>query len=229
MCGIHDHDFQRPLHQLDVLDISKYYQIPFDFCQTIFEAMTDWETPELASYILVIEAVKRFQEKDYGINQNFGPWIPLSAISLDSEFTRYRTPAMQVFHDAFIAFNMSERNRDILDSVLKEKQMKLVTLHSCGIVIVSLEKYLEFMNCKLHKVRNKLRSRANSIGTPLVLVDNFEEIPCQTDMGKSEFQSYHRAWKLLTNIAKRSIDTSVDIEADLDYLKSNLHTSLLIS
>lgn len=229
MCGIHDHNYQRPLHQLDVLDISKDYQIPFDFCQAVFEAMTDWETPELASYILVIEAIKRFQEKDYGINQNFGPWIPLSAISLDEKFIRYRTPAMQVFHDAFIAFNMSERNRDILDTVLAEKQMKLVTLHSCGIVIVAVEKYAEFMNCKLHKVRNKLRSRANSIGTPLVLVNNFEDIPCQTDMGESEFQSYYRAWKLLTSIAVRNIDISINIEADLDYLKSNLYTNSLIS
>jgi hypothetical protein len=229
MCGIHDHDFQRPLHQLDVLDVSKYYQLPFDFCQHIFEAMTDWENPELASYILVIEALKRFQEKDFGINQDFGPWIPLSAISLDDKFIRYRTPAMQVFHDAFIAFNMSERNRDILDTVLTKQQMKLVTLHSCGIVIVPVEKYDEFMNCKLHKVRNKLRSRANPIGTLLVLVDGFEDIPCQTDIGKSEFQSYFRAWKLLTTIPIRNVDTSIDLSADLNYLRSNLHTKLPVS
>jgi hypothetical protein len=219
MCGIHDHDFQRPLNQLDVLDISKAYQIPFSLCQNIFESMTDFEVPELAAYLLIIEGIKRYQENDFGINQNFGPWIPLSAISLDDSFTRFRTPAMQVFHDAFLAFNMSERNRTLVNDELEKIGTRLMTLHSCGITITPIAKVQAFLDSNLHKSRNFLRSRANSIGTPLVLVDRFEDIPVLVDMGISEFNSYNRAWKILKHLPFR--EASHKIDTHLNFLKEN--------
>ena len=231
MCGIQEHKYQRPLTQLDVLPISKYYQIRFDLCQKIFEAMTDFEVPEVAAFVLIIEALKRYQEQDYGINQDFGPWIPLSAISLDNSFTRYRTAEMQTFHDAFIAFNMSERNRNLVDGVLAtETNTKLVTMHSCGIVIVPLNKVTEFMNSKLHKTRNFLRSRSNSIGTPLVLVDSFESIPVEVDMGESEFLSYNRAWNILHTLPNNNTATNEnDITTKLEFLKQNRQAHIQVA
>ena len=203
MCGIHDHDFQRPLHQLDVQPACAYYQIPFALGQSIFEAMTDWEVPEVASFVLILEGLRRYYDQDFGVNEDFGPWIPLSAISLDAEFVRYRTPAMQVFHDAFVAFNMSERNRGLVNEVLARDGLSLMTLHSCGVVILPFASRERFLNSTVHKVRNYLRSRANSLGTPLVLVDNFAAIPVAVDMGQSEFQTYRRAWQILTSLPER--------------------------
>jgi hypothetical protein len=225
MCSIQDHDFQRPLHQLDVLDVSEQYQLPFDFCQAIYLAMTDSEVPELATFVLIIEGIKRFGENSFGTNQNYGPWIPLSAISLDEDFVRYRTPAMQVFHDAFVAFNMSQRNRGLVNKVLEKKGIQLVTMHSCGIVIVPVHLIADFMESKLHKARNFLRSRANSMGTSIVLVDSFENIPITVDMGKSEFFSYYRAWEVLINIPNR--ETKHQITEALDFLKTNLNALTL--
>jgi hypothetical protein len=222
MCSIQDHDFQRPLHQMDVLDVSKKYELPLDFCQAIYLAMTDSEVPELAAFVLIIEAIKRFEENSFGTNQNYGPWIPLSAISLDEDFVRYRTPAMKIFHDAFVAFNMSERNRRLVNRVLAKKEIQLVTMHSCGIVMVPVHLVAEFMDARLHKTRNYLRSRANSIGTPIILVDSFEDIPVAVDMGKSEFFSYHRAWEVLINIPNRV--TKNQIAEALDFLKTNALT-----
>jgi hypothetical protein len=227
MCGIQDHSFQRPLHQLDVKTIAEYYQVPFELCQKVFESMTDHECPELAAYILIIEAIKRFKDNDYGINQQFGPWIPLSAISLDEEFIRFRTPAMQVFHDAIIAFNMSQRNRELLNDTLATEGMQLVALHSCGIVIVGNDKLSEFMDSQLHKTRNLLRSRANSIGTPLVLVESFDDIQRPVDMGNSEFKSYKRAWQLLTQMPERTKE-EFTFTQELEYLKQNCSANTLV-
>lgn len=218
MCGIHDHEFQRPLHQLDVQPVCEYYQIPFLLGQRLFEAMTDWETPELATFVLLCEALRRYYDSDFGVNQDFGPWIPLSAISLDEEFVRYRTPAMKVFHDAFIAFNMSERNRNLVNQELTQEGVALMTLHSCGIVIIPLAKVEAFLNSRIHKVRNYLRSRANSIGTPLVLVDSFAAIPVAVDMGESEFNSYRRAWEILTSLPDQELP-SFDAES-LEFLQA---------
>lgn len=60
MCGIHDHDFQRPLHQLDVQPVCEYYQIPFLLGQKLFEAMTDHETPEVATFVIIMGSPQTF-------------------------------------------------------------------------------------------------------------------------------------------------------------------------
>lgn len=223
MCGIHDHDFQRPLHQLDVQPVCAHYQIPFALGQRIFEAMTDWEVPEVASFVLILEGIRRYYDQDFGVNEDFGPWIPLSAIGLDEEFIRYRTPAMQVFHDAFVAFNMSQRNRGLVNEVLEREGLTLMTLHSCGVVVLPCTAKKRFLDSTIHKVRNYLRSRANSLGTPLVLVDDFAAISGPVDMGPSEFHTYERAWKILTSLPNHPASTHDS--AALEYLQQVHATS----
>lgn len=133
---------------------------------------------------------------------------------------------MKVFHDAFVAFYMSERNHRLVNEALESSNAQLMTLHSCGLVMVPLNKIDEFLNSKLHKVRNYLRSRANSIGTPMVMVDSFYDIPVKVDMGNSEFNSYARARDILTSLPTREI-ADFDPEA-LEFLTA-IHTHTVVN
>lgn len=226
MCGISSSLYQRPMAQEYVLPVAQAYGMSFETAQGIFEAMTDWEVPEVSAFVLIMDTLYRYQQKDYGVNGDFGPWTPLSAITIDEHFVRYRTPEMQIFHDGFLAFNMSQRNREAVDGYLQKNHgVHIVTSHSCGVAVVAKEDRDTYLQSRLHKVRNYLRSRANSIGTELIVVNSLEELPTNVDMGTSEKDAYRRAWKVLSSL-NPSVEVSYpELNESMAFLLSNLKNS----
>ncbi len=218
MCSINENRPQRPLDQLDVIEVCNYYGIDLQFGQLIYKAITDHLVPKIANFVLICDLIKRFYDADYGRNQDFGPWIPLSAISLDGTNTRYLTPAMEVFENAFVHFNMSKRNIDLLNEVLAEEGIQLVTCFCCCLTVLPTSKVECFLNSKIHLTRNFVRSVADSTEAPIFKVGSFDEISTTIDMGSSERQAYSRMEEILSRLPCREVPS---ISQDyLDYLLS---------
>lgn len=221
--------YDRPLVSEDVPIIASRYArcLGATAIDKIVEALTDNHVPQPAVLIAVLEMAHRAKHNDRGIY----PWsmMPFSALDLNT-LERVQTDEMAAFHTVFESMALAERNMDLLNDVLGTHvgvQVRLVC--DCGCISDGFD--VDILGSAAYQRINRIRSLAESVGTPVIRVSTFAHADWQRrslDMGVAEIGAYQRMWSLLQMLPQRSLDIFAHAGGDIEYLRTLQHQTVAV-
>jgi len=208
----------RPAHSSDLTLIQSFYpKLEKQLISEIFTAMTDNLHPWLAGVVSIVDQANRYLAGDWG-GQKYGPRLPLSIHNLDGSMQRYATKETELIHEAIIRFNMSDRNKQLLNIALNRHGLEIMMFCCCGDALIAKGQRDKFLNSEEYKKWNSVRSFSDAWGK---LEDEIpiDSIPKNTEVGESEIQAYKRIYNntfLISN--KNKVDASSYNQLGIDKL-----------
>ncbi len=140
MCKTYDGDrTQLPIHKKGLNAVLNIYSsrvtegvpLPEKVVTECYGAMTDKLHVRIMHFVALIDLVYRYYNDEKGL-WGMGPELLFSA-HLPNTLTRFRSKEMTALHDSWLSFQLAERNRKKLDSILRTHcDLALVSLCCCG-------------------------------------------------------------------------------------------------
>jgi len=150
----------------------------------LFSALTKSLSPHLPVLATFVAMAEFAKEKRFGIlKEHEVVRVPLSIIGRDR--IRYRTPILNLLHEAIMSFRMSEVSAKNVDGVLRTNGLAVAYLCSCGLVMGSVPAVSAFIKSETICRLDRLRSAIDTEGNPVAEVRHWSEIPANMDLGAS--------------------------------------------
>jgi hypothetical protein len=148
--------------------------LPEQLIKDVYNAMTDGLHARVIHFVAVIDLLHRHYNQETGL-WDMGPELLFSA-HIPGTLTRFRSAEMSALHDSWLAFNMAQRNRKKLDTVLRGYGIAIVSLCCCGgkAVAIADQKRAEDLSGEF----NQLRTLADAFGTVREDIE-LEDIPTE--------------------------------------------------
>lgn len=221
MCHVCTNEpYGRPIKREDLVVVKKHYkEIPENFLDDVFEAITDYHTPQPAVLVVMAEIFDRVRKKDNGIYN--WPVIPFSALDLDT-WERVQTKEMLAFHTVFESMALAQRNIELVRNVFNKYKYEFFMFCDCGCGGASYNMNERVIDSENYKKINAVRSEIEAIGTDVILADSFDDkvwTERKLDMSNSEINSYKKMWNILCDLSGKKEGFSVQTIEGMNFLK----------
>lgn len=219
MCNAHFNEHLAPLNRRHLEDIQAYFPAQAEFAEKVFHALIFHLNPQVN--LLVAFVVLKYQY-DLGMRGIFGRfgrvlYAPLSIVAKTGshEWTRFRPIVVEELHKSFLSFMMAKENRLALAGVMGEYGLTLSQGHCCGIIFGESSAVDAFEGSDDAKLRNEMRSYAESMGMPVSVVE-FENIPSEnSDLGVVERKFYDLYSDVFVQISLQGYESYIDPRQEL--------------
>ena len=223
MCAINDgNHFFRPMVRNDLEAVkSAYPQIQKNMIDDVYAAMTDSNTIRPAVMLVILEGINRIEGRLTG-NSSYGAVFAYSALQIRDGgngkiFHRFQDPIMEHIHDAMLQFALAERNMRLVQEVLTGYGYNLTHFCDCGCGITYDGS--DYMRSAEYRAVNMLRSYGESIGAPVSIVENIDDIPLSlTDMHQDEIDGYKNIWSALHSLPVNAFDQEAELSSAFEIL-----------
>lgn len=150
----------------------------------LFSALTTSLSPHLPVLATFVAMAEFASQKKFGIlREHRVVRVPLSIIGHDR--VRYRTPILNLLHEAVLSFRMSEVTVKNVESVLRGNGFAVAYLCSCGLVMGSVPAVDAFVKSQTIRRLDRLRSAIDTEGNPVTEVRHWTDIPTNMDLSVS--------------------------------------------
>jgi hypothetical protein len=219
MCNAHFNEHLAPLNRQHLEDIQAYLPAQSDFAEQVFHALISHLNPQVNLLVALVALKYQYDSGVKGILGRFGRvlYAPLSIVARTGfhEWTRFRPIIVEELHKSFLSFMMAKENRLALEGVMGEYGLTLSQRHCCGIILGESSAIEVFENSDEAKLRNEMRSYAESMGMPVRVVE-FEDIPSEnSDLGVSERAFYDLCSDVFARIAVQGYESYIDPRQEL--------------
>lgn len=183
-----------PANEVLKLDLISRFPSQKEYIEDLYNVLT-LNLSAQANLLVMFTLLKiQADNNEKGIFAKFGNvlYAPLSIVAKtgEHEWSRFRTKQVEELHTSFLSFMMAQENRIGLNKTLAKYNLSFATAHCCGIIFGDKKSVRALMNSDLIKVRNRMRSYAESMAMP-VHVEEVQNIPTiNSDLGKTEKELY---------------------------------------
>lgn len=219
MCNAHFNEHLAPLNRRHLEDIQTYFPAQAEFVEKVFHALISHLNPQVNLLVAFVALKYQYDGGMRGIFGRFGRvlYAPLSIVAKTGshEWTRFRPIIVEELHKSFLSLMMAKENRLALEGVMGEYGLTLSQRHCCGIIFGESSSVDRFESSDEAKLRNEMRSYAESMGMP-VRVEEFENIPSEnSDLGLVERVFYDLCSDVLNKIAVQGYESYIDPRQEL--------------
>jgi len=150
-----------------------------ELTEQLYAALTQKLKPHLPVLPAILAMVEAVQKRDYGVLQHHNlARLPLSVIGNDA--VRYRTPVVDWLHESVLSFRMAELTVNAVKETLRQHDICILFLCSCGIVMGRCSDVRAFYNSEDHQRMDRLRSAIDAAGHPVAQIKSFDDIRVPT-------------------------------------------------
>lgn len=196
MCNEDFNERFAPLNRRHLAEVQEQFPQQETFARSVFNILTRDLTPQVNLLVAFVILKELYDRGRAGIFGKFGRvlYAPLSIVAKTGahEWTRFRPKPVEELHSSFLSFMMAKPNKIALEYELKGYGIMLSQRHCCGILFGSPKDVIAFEQSEDARLRNIMRSYAESMGMPVVVAD-FDDIPAEnSDLGPVEREFYER-------------------------------------
>lgn len=219
MCNAHFNEHLAPLNRRHLEDIQTYFPAQAKFAEQIFHTLIAHLKPQVNLLVAFVALKYQYDSGVKGVFGRFGRvlYAPLSIVAKTGshEWTRFRPLIVEELHKSFLSFMMAKENRLALEGVIGEYGLTLSQRHCCGIIFGESSAINAFETSDEAKLRNEMRSYAESMGMPVRAV-GFEDIPSEnSDLGVVERAFYDLCSDVFARTALQGYESYIDPRQEL--------------
>lgn len=194
-----------PMTATHAAELCEIFPREESFISDLFRVMTEHFCPQV-NLLVMFSALKHLvrERRDGALGERGLGYVPLSVVtrSGEHEYTRYRPRAVRELHTSFLPFMMAKRNVESVESVCDLYGTKLSRNHCCGVIFGPRAAVEAYEGSEDYRARCTLRSYAESMGMPIVEVEDTSEVPgANIDLRAAElrfFELYESCMHRLT-------------------------------
>lgn len=194
MCNGFYNERLAPLNRQHLIEIQAALPRQAKFAEEVFKVLIEHLNPQVNLLVAFVALKEQYDQGLRGIFGRFGRvlYAPLSIVAktAEHEWTRFRPEPVEELHKSFLSFMMAKENRLALEGVMEGYGLTLSQRHCCGVIVGESSAVQAFESSDEAKLRNEMRSYAESMGMPVVVTE-FDNIPAEnSDLGDVEKAFY---------------------------------------
>jgi hypothetical protein len=169
----------------DVATLATIYPAQAEFAASLLRAITTNLNPALPVLVSLVVMRAIFQTRRPTLMDNAGiraVRLPLSIIGKrpDGAYQRYLTPALAMARQAWLTYNMAEKNRPLFKAACAEFGIDVVTTCCCSV------KGEDVLQQSLVQQMDRFRSGVDRLSAPVLVVESLDGLPLNADIGPAE-------------------------------------------